>query len=623
MLLFLPEKLYLALVPGTPCSDPVMTGSVKRLRAKKVSPEEAAAAAARARAAELKARGTIPALFRSEPLTELLFNVTDPAEAAEAAEEKAEEAARSAGQGGSSSVPKRGGLMKRSEKRATVASTSVRSGGARARLGSGKRGRSRVGAIASSTSSSSSSSSSGGATAAEDGLPGDATMMEAARVTTATTTSTTETTTTTSAKATTNAAPTKDGATTNAAGRVRFAEQERPASRAAGRTAPGPSVLKTPSRMKHAGGGDVGASSKRRGSPQLPNPAANISEEEILRLIAAAEDPNLDEELTTDVVGIMSPIQRERYYARPGISSRMRMSDYQVHRLNWAHPLRQTGAPRWDSSKQPFDPKDFRAAQMKALGPHRVRPRSDAVRRYHTGKAIASYQHVVGKPTITKAEMKKPWNRVTRPATFRAATTRVKGQRDKYGYGTTPEPVGGWAMGRSLEHADALAVQFDRIENNASMAVKQSRRVQEARRRAREVRNAEIAAMAAERANRAVTLVHSRRVRGRGGAGESVGGGGGGSVGGAERKADKSGSSRIKRRPQSARMPSRRAMAGKSMIAQRISKNPAGVARGLRSGFELDQGRLGGAIERHGKFAKPGRSRQQQQQQQSYANRRR
>ena len=115
-----------------------------------------------------------------------------------------------------------------------------------------------------------------------------------------------------------------------------------------------------------------------------------------------------------------------------------------------------------------------------------------------------------------------------------------------------------------------------------------------------------MAAMAAERANRAATLVHSRRVRRRGGVGASVGGGGDGERRPRGRNSNfESGTSRSKRRPQSARMPSRRAFAGKSVIAQRISRNPAGVARGLRSGFKVDQGRRGGEISRHGKYAKP------------------
>ena len=55
---------------------------------------------------------------------------------------------------------------------------------------------------------------------------------------------------------------------------------------------------------------------------------------------------------------------------------------------------------------------------------------------------------------------------------------------------------------------------------------------------------------------------------------------------------------------QSARRPSSRGFVNKSVIAQRISRNPSGVADGLRSGFELDKGRHGGMIERHGKYAK-------------------
>jgi hypothetical protein len=134
------------------------------------------------------------------------------------------------------------------------------------------------------------------------------------------------------------------------------------------------------------------------------------------------------------------------------------------------------------------------------------------------------------------------------------------------------------------------------------LAVKQEKRERLARRRAREARIEEIAAA---RANRAVSTVRSRRMRGRGGVGASVGvGEDGGAAVKSNRSRSKSGLSRSKRRPQSARRPSSRGFVNKSVIAQRISRNPSGVADGLRSGFELDKGRHGGMIERHGKYAK-------------------
>ena len=112
---------------------------------------------------------------------------------------------------------------------------------------------------------------------------------------------------------------------------------------------------------------------------------------------------------------------------------------------------------------------------------------------------------------------------------------------------------------------------------------------------------------AAARANRAVSTVRSRRMRGRGGVGASVGvGEDGGAAVKLNRSRSKSGLSRSKRRPQSARRPSSRGFVNKSVIAQRISRNPSGVADGLRSGFELDKRRHGGMIERHGKYARGG-----------------
>lgn len=153
-------------------------------------------------------------------------------------------------------------------------------------------------------------------------------------------------------------------------------------------------------------------------------------------------------------------------------------------------------------------------------------------------------------------------------------------------------------MGRTLEHADALAVQFDRIEHNINMAARLKSRERRARRRAREARAQEMAAKAGAHENKAASQLQSRRVRGRGGVGASVGGG-------------------DKRRPQSAHvregrrkwggvgLPHRRAL--QSVITQRISMNPAGVADGLHAGFEQDQGRwhgVGDKVERHGRFAK-------------------
>ena len=512
--------------------------------------EEGEAEVKRAAQEEKKARGTIPALFCAEPLTELIFNVRDPQSEAPT------------GQKSDATLSRNGPLNKRAITQS-----------ARKNMRERKKPQMVKNKVEAETPQGSAPSSGAGHREPRLSTHNDS-GSEHSR--------------------TADRMPTSNVPRTDAVGpgRVRFAELERPASAAAGRTKPGPSVLKTPSRMRHGRPKSAGSSKLRKlASPQLPAPTMNISEEEILRLIAEAEDNRLDEEITTDVIGMMSPIQRERYYSRPGISSRMRMSSYRVHRLNWAHPLRLMSAPRWDSSKQPIKENDFRAAQMKALGPHRMRPRSDSVRRYLTGKAIASYQDVVGKPTISIKEMKKPWNRVTRPATFKSATSRVKGSRGKYGYGTTPQPVKGWDMGRTLDNGDVLAVKFDRNESNMKMHHRQTKREQRARMRAREIRIRSIEAQAATIADRATSLVQSRRSRRKGGVGASVGGG-------------MLNQGKKKHRPASARKSSSRAMLG-SIISHRISRNPASVANGLISGFEQDRGRWHGGekIERHGRYA--------------------
>ena len=301
--------------------------------------------------------------------------------------------------------------------------------------------------------------------------------------------------------------------------RIRFADKERPASAAAGRTRPGPSVLKTPSRRRLQGNNShlrpSSSSSKTRrrqhhqgpdGAPlelTLPAPNRQVSTAELTELIEQAEDPRLNEELTTDVVGMLSPVQRQNYYSRPAISSRMRMSEYQKHRLNWAHPLRLSdahGMPvnRWDTTTKPLGAADFHADRTKALGAHRPRARSSALRRYHTGKAIVNYSSVVGKSTLPMSEMKKAWNRVTKPTTFCAATSAVKGERQKYGYGATVAPPGGYDLGRELSSSDEqslnMAAKTDtgannrRKERRAERTERTEQRRQETQRRQRRQR---------------------------------------------------------------------------------------------------------------------------------------
>ena len=297
--------------------------------------------------------------------------------------------------------------------------------------------------------------------------------------------------------------------------RIRFADAERPASAAAGRTRPGPSVLKTPSRRRLQGVRPSSAHSNSRRKqptpdgtypePRLPAPNPQLSPAEMIEMIQEAEDSRLNEELTTDVVGMLSPVQRQRYYSRPALNSRMRMSDYQVHRLNWAHPLRLNDAPRWDTSSTPLAAADFRADRTKSLGGHRPRVRSSALRRYHTGKAIVNYSSVVGKPTLPISEMKKPWNRVTKPATFRAATSAIKGKRKKYGYGTRVAPHGGYDLGRTLSYSDALGVLINRNESNANIATEGKKDAKSIRRERRIERNQTSAA----KKNKA-TVKHAR-----------------------------------------------------------------------------------------------------------------
>ena len=266
--------------------------------------------------------------------------------------------------------------------------------------------------------------------------------------------------------------------------RIRFADHERPASAAAGRTRPRRAILKTPSKRKLQGNRPSSAnnrasSARNQTTPnadgtyplqstqaRLPQPNPHMSPAEILEMIQLAEDSRLNEELTTDVVGMLSPVQRQRYYSRPALNSRMRTNDYQVHRLNWAHPLRLNDAPRWDTSSTPLSMADFRSDRAKSLGGHRPRVRSSALRRYHTGKAIVNYNSVVGKQNLPISEMKKSWNRVTKPTTFHAATIAVKGERKKYGYGTRVTPHGGYDIGRTLSYSDELGVLINRNESN-------------------------------------------------------------------------------------------------------------------------------------------------------------
>lgn len=273
--------------------------------------------------------------------------------------------------------------------------------------------------------------------------------------------------------------------------RIRFAEKERPASAVVGRTRPGPSVLKTPWERKLQGRpSSSGRNSHNRGkqrSPDdtpveflLPAPNRQVSPAELTELVELAEDSRLNEELTTDVVGMLSPVQRQNYYSRPAISSRMRMSEYQVHRLNWAQPLRLSdaqGVPvrRWDTTTKPLSASDFHADRIKSLGAHRPRARSSTLRRFHTGKAIVSYNRVVGKPTLPISEMKKSWNRITIPANFCAATKAVKGSRRKYGYGSKVRPNGGYDLGRSLSHSDMKSFDMKK-EDQSNSAIKEERK---------------------------------------------------------------------------------------------------------------------------------------------------
>ena len=216
-------------------------------RRRRATEEAEAAAEEKRRADERKARGVIPALFRPEPLTELVFNVIDAEEAA--AKEEAAAAAAEA----------KGRESRRRPKKAGRGRGAVRTGGKRP-IGT----KSLLGKHVAKNTLSDGSAAPPAATAAAattastvDGQRDNATLGDHAN--------------------SENASQTA-GKVASQPGRVRFAEHERPPSAAAGRTTPGPSVLKTPSRMKHA---RPKSASPGRRTPKLPAPTSNISEEEI------------------------------------------------------------------------------------------------------------------------------------------------------------------------------------------------------------------------------------------------------------------------------------------------------------------------------------------------------
>ena len=357
--------------------------------------------------------------------------------------------------------------------------------------------------------------------------------------------------------------------------RIRFAEKERPRSAAAGRTRPGRSVLKTPSRRRLQGRPSSAASRRKipttstSASPlddgDTPNvrlaPHHQATAAEVKEMLDIIDDSNLNEELTTDVVGMLSPVQRQRYYSRPALSSRMRMSDYQVHRLNHAHPLRLTEAPRWDTSCNPIAPNDFHADRTKSLGAHRPRARSSSLRRYHTGKAIANYSTVVGKPTLPMSEMNKPWNRVTQPAYFSSATNAVLGERKQYGYGARVEPHGGYDIGRTLSYSDALGVFFDRDED--AKVVEKDKVVAKQQRQKRQASREQL-----------------HRAGGRGG-----GDGKGGREGKTREKKERQRGGGGHKSSGEARQ---RDMS-KSVISKRITHRPKGLMSNIQSGFRVTQ----------------------------------
>lgn len=248
--------------------------------------------------------------------------------------------------------------------------------------------------------------------------------------------------------------------------KVRFASTSRPSSAATAKRRGASGVFPRTDQQRRPG--SAGASGfrssvvgrRRRAPPPGAQPvlsAHDMSDETLQQIVDRVDNTNLDVELTTDVVGMMTPIQRQRVFQRPVIGARLRFNEYHKHRLGWSKPLRLTGTAKWDYSTRPVPESDFRTDYMRVFPSH-VAKRSSFTRRQKTAEAISSYNDTVAAARIPRREMKKPWNKVTRPATFVSATDGVLGSRRKYGYGTT---VAEHDLGKTLDHDEHLCLMLD------------------------------------------------------------------------------------------------------------------------------------------------------------------
>jgi hypothetical protein len=171
-----------------------------------------------------------------------------------------------------------------------------------------------------------------------------------------------------------------------------------------------------------------------------------------------ARKHSIEEQPSLEPAAILAPSQRQQYFERPAIRSRIRFNDYQNHRVLYGGRRRPQTAQTWNSSIQCDKPTDFRK-DMESASPHRVRPRSTRRRRELTGKAIHEYNQCVARPTMSKKEMKQPWNRTTRTANFKSALESQKGRRSRYAYGASVKVYKGVAY--TLDEDEQLGMLFD------------------------------------------------------------------------------------------------------------------------------------------------------------------
>lgn len=180
----------------------------------------------------------------------------------------------------------------------------------------------------------------------------------------------------------------------------------------------------------------------------------------------------IEEEPSLEPAAILAPSQRQQYFEKPAIRSRIRFSDYQNHRVQFGGRNRPKTTESWNSSTQYDRPDDFRK-DMETVNPHRIRPRSTRRRRELTGKAIQTYNQCVARPTMSKRDMKKPWNRKTTSANFKSALESQKGRRSRYAYGTTVKVYKGVAY--TLDDDEQLGMAFNgQLGRNGRSPVRQA-----------------------------------------------------------------------------------------------------------------------------------------------------